>query len=60
MTSPDFIATDRPSPGIQRLRAGFLAHAYDPHRHEAYAVGVTERGVQAFRYRGAEREAGHA
>ena len=60
MTSRDFIATDRPSFGIQRLRAGFFGHAYDPHRHEAYAIGVTERGVQAFRYCGAGREAGHA
>jgi AraC-like DNA-binding protein len=48
----DFIATDAPCPGIQRLRAGFRGHAYDPHRHETYAIGVTERGVQAFRYRG--------
>jgi hypothetical protein len=50
----DFIATDHPCPGIQRLRAGFFGHAYDPHRHETYAIGVTERGFQAFRYRGAE------
>jgi AraC-like DNA-binding protein len=50
----DFITTDCPCPGIQRLRAGFFGHAYDPHRHETYAIGVTERGFQAFRYRGAE------
>jgi AraC-like DNA-binding protein len=50
----DFLATDQPCPGIQRLRAGFFGHAYDPHRHETYAVGVTERGIQAFRYRGAD------
>jgi AraC-like DNA-binding protein len=50
----DFIATDAPCPGIQRLRAGFFSHAYDPHRHETYAIGVTERGIQAFRYRGSE------
>jgi len=53
-TPGDFIATDNPCAGIQRLRAGFFGHAYDPHRHETYAVGVTERGLQAFRYRGAE------
>lgn len=52
--SGDFIATDNPCPGIQRLRAGFFGHAYDPHRHETYAIGVTERGFQAFRYRGAD------
>src|ERR1700722_6208792 len=50
----DFIATDHPCAGIQRLRAGFFGHAYDPHRHETYAIGVTERGTQAFRYRGAD------
>ena len=50
----DFIATDHPCAGIQRLRAGFFGHAYDPHRHETYAIGVTERGTQAFRYRGVE------
>jgi hypothetical protein len=50
----DFIATDHPYPGIQRLRAGFFGHAYDPHRHETYAIGVTEHGIQAFRYRGIE------
>lgn len=51
----DFLATDHPYPGIQRLRAGFFGHAYDPHRHETYAIGVTESGVQAFRYRGIDR-----
>jgi AraC-like DNA-binding protein len=50
----DFIAADQPCLGIQRLRAGFFGHAYDPHRHETYAIGVTECGIQAFRYRGVE------
>jgi AraC-like DNA-binding protein len=50
----DFITTDDPCPGLQRLRAGFFGHAYDPHRHETYAIGVTECGFQAFRYRGAD------
>jgi AraC-like DNA-binding protein len=52
--SGDFIAADQPCSGIQRLRAGFFGHAYDPHRHETYSIGVTERGTQAFRYRGVE------
>jgi AraC-like DNA-binding protein len=51
----DFLATDHPHAGIQRLRAGFFGHAYDPHRHETYAIGVTESGIQAFRYRGIDR-----
>jgi AraC-like DNA-binding protein len=50
----DFITADEPFPGIQRLRAGFFGHAYDPHRHETYAIGVTEHGTQAFRYRGVD------
>jgi len=48
----DFLLTDHPAPGIERLVARFHGHAYDPHRHESYAIGVTLAGVQAFRYRG--------
>ncbi len=51
----DFISTDEPASGLQRLVAGFSGHAYDPHRHETYAVGRTLAGAQAFRYRGSER-----
>lgn len=53
--SGDFIVTDEPVSGLQRLVAGFSGHAYDPHRHETYAVGRTLAGAQAFRYRGSER-----
>jgi AraC-like protein len=55
MTSQDFLLVDQPYPGLERLRARFRRHAYDPHRHETYAIGLTEYGIQAFRYRGAER-----
>ena len=55
MTCPDLLLTDQPYPGLERLKARFHGHAYDPHRHETYAIGVTESGVQAFHYRGAER-----
>ena len=41
--------------GLQRLRAGFSGHAYDRHRHETYAIGFTEAGLQCFHYRGAAR-----
>lgn len=51
----DFIATDEPTQGLQRLFARFGGHAYDPHRHETYAVGHTLSGAQAFRYRGSDR-----
>jgi len=37
--------------GIETLRAHFQGHAYDPHWHDAYLVGVTETGVQQFHCR---------
>lgn len=53
MSAPvDFLIIDPPTAGLQRLRAGFAGHAYDRHRHETYAVGVTETGLQCFRYHG--------
>jgi AraC-like DNA-binding protein len=50
--SRDFLMTDSPMPGVERLEARFRGHAYDPHRHETYAIGVTRDGAQGFRYRG--------
>lgn len=45
-----------------RIEAFFGGHAYDPHRHDTYAVGVTMGGVQSFDYRGSRVDslAGHA
>lgn len=37
------------------LEAWFAGRGYDTHRHDTYAVGVTDAGVQAFDYRGAVR-----
>ncbi|MBA4100494.1 MAG: AraC family transcriptional regulator [Rhodospirillum sp.] len=51
----DFLRQDEPCPGVRRLAAHFHGHAYDPHRHDCYAVGVTLDGVQEFHYRGAVR-----
>ena len=51
MTTPDRIRFDEPHTGLQRLAARFGGHAYNLHRHETYAVGLTLRGVQAFHYR---------
>jgi len=53
--SSDFLIVEPPAAGMQRLRARFSGHAYDRHRHETYAVGVTEAGLQCFHYRGAAR-----
>jgi len=41
--------------GIELLRAHFSGHAYERHSHDAYAIGVTETGVQAFTCRGSTR-----
>ena len=54
MTS-DRIRLDRPTAGLQRLAACFGGHAYDPHRHETYGIGLTLYGVQQFHYRGSLR-----
>jgi len=54
MTS-DQIRLDRPASGLQRLEGRFGGHAYDLHRHETYAVGLTLYGVQQFHYRGSLR-----
>jgi AraC-like DNA-binding protein len=50
------------APGLERIEAFFAGHAFDPHRHDTYAVGLTLSGVQRFTYRGLARDslAGHA
>src|SRR5215467_4330314 len=53
--SSDFLIVEPPAAGMQRLRARFSGHAFDRHRHETYAVGLTETGLQCFHYRGAAR-----
>ena len=55
MTSADHIRFDLPQAGLQRLTARFGGHAYDLHRHETYAVGLTLWGAQSFQYRGCLR-----
>jgi AraC-like DNA-binding protein len=49
----DQIRIDESQAGLQRLTARFGGHAYDLHRHETYAVGLTLWGAQSFHYRGA-------
>ena len=44
------------APGLERLDAFFTGHAYDDHRHDTYALGLTLSGVQSFDYRGARRD----
>lgn len=37
-----------PETGIELLRAHFKGHAYDPHWHDSFLIGITEQGVQRF------------
>jgi AraC-like DNA-binding protein len=38
---------------LELLRANFITHQFPRHFHEGYVMGVIERGVEAFHYRGA-------
>jgi AraC-like DNA-binding protein len=52
----DWVEGRGPVGGIELWRAFFAERAYATHRHDTYAIGVTESGVQVFDYRGrAER-----
>jgi AraC-like DNA-binding protein len=48
----DWVHTRAPGDGVELLRAWFGGRAYAKHRHDTYAIGVTEAGVQTFDYRG--------
>jgi AraC-like DNA-binding protein len=52
-----WIASRAPAHGIELFRAWFAGEAYQKHRHDTYAVGLTDRGVQVFDYRGSVRTA---
>ena len=52
----DWIQAAPSAPGIHRIEAAFAGHAYDPHRHDTYAIGITLGGVQTFDYRGARAD----
>ena len=48
----DWLRARGPIGGIELLQAWFGGRAYARHRHDTYAIGVTEVGVQTFDYRG--------
>src|SRR5712692_5033134 len=48
----DWVWTSEPGEGVELLRAWFGGRAFAKHRHDTYAIGVTEAGVQTFDYRG--------
>src|SRR2546426_3746498 len=47
-----WISCTRPVGGVELFSAWFAGEAYQKHRHDTYAVGVTDSGVQVFGYRG--------
>lgn len=51
-TVAGWITSTRPVGGVELFSAWFPGEAYQKHRHDAYAVGVTDSGVQVFDYRG--------
>jgi AraC-like DNA-binding protein len=55
-SSGDWIRFAPSCPGLERIEALFGGYAFDPHRHDTYAIGYTLNGVQSFDYRGARRD----
>jgi AraC-like DNA-binding protein len=51
-TGASWIHTHTPVEGVELLSAWFAGQAYRTHRHDTYAVGLTDSGVQVFDYRG--------
>jgi AraC-like DNA-binding protein len=37
---------------VEALHARYITHAFAPHTHEGYAIGVIVEGAETFRYRG--------
>jgi AraC-like DNA-binding protein len=56
MRHRDWARYGQPRRGIETLRAFFRGHAFDWHAHETLAVGLTDSGVQRFRYRGRQHD----
>jgi AraC-like DNA-binding protein len=50
-----WLAGSGPVGGVELLRAWFAGEAYAKHRHDTYAIGATDSGIQVFDYRGAAR-----
>jgi AraC-like DNA-binding protein len=50
-----WIADSDPVEGVELFRAWFAGEAYAKHRHDTYAIGITDSGIQVFDYRGAVR-----
>lgn len=53
--SSDWIHHTGPVGGVEGMAAWLHGRAYRTHRHDTYAISLTDRGIQAFAYRGAIR-----
>ncbi len=51
----DWLRHSEPVGGVELLEAWLRETSYRTHRHDTYAIGLTETGVQAFDYRGSGR-----
>jgi AraC-like DNA-binding protein len=51
----DWIRFGPSAPGVERIEVHLSTCAFEPHRHDTYAIGITTAGVQTFRYRGSRR-----
>jgi AraC-like DNA-binding protein len=52
---PDSIRFGAPAAGLERAEVHLRDCAFEPHRHDTYAIGITTAGVQTFHYRGVRR-----
>ncbi len=48
----DWLRSTEPDQGVEFLQAWFAGRGYRKHRHDTYAICLTDSGVQAFEYRG--------
>jgi AraC-like DNA-binding protein len=48
----DWVRGRGPVAGVELFQAWFRGRAFTRHRHDTYAIGITEAGVQVFDYRG--------
>ncbi|HUN30822.1 MAG TPA: GNAT family N-acetyltransferase [Trebonia sp.] len=48
----EWVQASRPADGVELFRARLRGRPFSRHRHDVYAIGITEEGVQAFDYRG--------
>ncbi len=49
----EWVESTGPVDGVELFGARLRGRPFSRHRHDVYAIGVTEEGVQAFGYRGA-------